>query len=330
MARTARRQIPAIVRDLINNSYRYPAHQALRLLEEAWFGIDNIASEQSNVYMHPAAEVSFPGADIKRSEIDKRGLVNLEMTFMGLYGVDSPLPPYIAKQALRDDEGAECLRDFLNILNRRLYILYYQVWKKYHVYVQLDSAVNPYMNYLKQLSAATLDDTDGREFAYCGLFGTRQRNAASLEAMLNDYLPNIPVRIRSFQPQQFRIENQLYLGGSIRFDNHPVLGERVTSVTNKIAIDLGWMPQTTLMAYYPGKKAGNALSHLVGRYVQDSLAVDFIFHIKPAPADMQRLGDANLCLGWQTWVGKGSHYCITLNRQRLDKARLATLKEKQQ
>ncbi|HLP40824.1 MAG TPA: type VI secretion system baseplate subunit TssG, partial [Fibrobacteria bacterium] len=65
-----------------------------------------------------------------------RGPLRMVVTFMGLYGVSSPLPSYFVDPiTLRKVEYFE-LKKFLDIFSHRIYSLYYRGWKKYRHFAQ--------------------------------------------------------------------------------------------------------------------------------------------------------------------------------------------------
>ena len=51
--------------------------------------------------------------------------------FMGLYGVESPLPTHYSDDIAQRREGVEATEDFLDIFNHRLIAQYYRIWRKY-------------------------------------------------------------------------------------------------------------------------------------------------------------------------------------------------------
>ncbi len=66
------------------------------------------------------------------------GPLRMVLTFMGLYGVSSPLPSYFVDPiTLKKIEYFE-LKKFLDIFSHRLYSLFYRSWKKYRHQVQFN------------------------------------------------------------------------------------------------------------------------------------------------------------------------------------------------
>lgn len=81
---------------------------------------------------HPGMD--FPASELKAVEYDeddesKPPLVRT--TFMGLYGVDSPLPTAYLDDITQRREGHEALQGFLDIFSHRILTQFYRIWRKY-------------------------------------------------------------------------------------------------------------------------------------------------------------------------------------------------------
>jgi type VI secretion system protein ImpH len=134
---------------LFDAGYQFDFFQALWLLEQ-WLGAgaDGDAFEvtprraRGRIQLHPRASSVFPAADVHRiaqhpasaspnGQPNTGPTVDVTLTFMGLYGVNAPLPPYFTEPIFRTPEDSEALRGFLDLLNHRIYTLFYRSWKKY-------------------------------------------------------------------------------------------------------------------------------------------------------------------------------------------------------
>ncbi|WP_142971661.1 type VI secretion system baseplate subunit TssG, partial [Enterobacter hormaechei] len=56
---------------------------------------------------------------------------SVRVTFMGLYGVESPLPTHYTDDIAQRREGHDATQDFLDIFSHRLITQYYRIWRKY-------------------------------------------------------------------------------------------------------------------------------------------------------------------------------------------------------
>lgn len=81
---------------------------------------------------HPG--MGFPASELKAVEYDEqddRKPPVVRTTFMGLYGVDSPLPTAYLDDITQRREGHEALQGFLDIFSHRILTQFYRIWRKY-------------------------------------------------------------------------------------------------------------------------------------------------------------------------------------------------------
>lgn len=87
------------------------------------------------VRFRPHPGMGFPAGEIKGISDPEPEHAHLpptvHITFMGLYGVESPLPTHYIDDIAQRREGHEAARDFLDIFNHRLITQYYRIWRKY-------------------------------------------------------------------------------------------------------------------------------------------------------------------------------------------------------
>lgn len=82
----------------------------------------------------PHSGMGFPVSELKAVEYHE-GDANrppvIRTTFMGMYGVDSPLPTAYLDDITQHREGHEALQDFLDIFSHRILTQFYRIWRKY-------------------------------------------------------------------------------------------------------------------------------------------------------------------------------------------------------
>src|SRR5690606_25594544 len=83
--------------------------------------------DKINLYSN--IKMGFPVNDIQVCPSLHDDSVDVNMTFFGLYGVSSVLPPFMNELAIKNSDQGENFKDFLNIFQKRLYRLKYEVWK---------------------------------------------------------------------------------------------------------------------------------------------------------------------------------------------------------
>lgn len=87
------------------------------------------------VRFRPHPGMGFPAGEIRGMsdpEAEHEHLPpSVNVNFMGLYGVESPLPAHYIDDIAQQREGWEATRNFLDIFNHRLIAQYYRIWRKY-------------------------------------------------------------------------------------------------------------------------------------------------------------------------------------------------------
>ena len=94
-------------------------------------GTLNPASDPVRFRPHPG--MGFPVSELKAVEYDEYhpdAPPTVRTTFMGLYGVDSPLPTAWLDDIARQREGHEAQEAFLDIFNHRILTQFYRIWRK--------------------------------------------------------------------------------------------------------------------------------------------------------------------------------------------------------
>ncbi|MRS16342.1 type VI secretion system baseplate subunit TssG [Enterobacteriaceae bacterium RIT691] len=86
------------------------------------------------IRFRPHPGMGFPVSELKVIEHDEQhpdARPTVRTTFMGLYGVDSPLPTGYIDDITQQREGHESLEAFLDIFNHRILTQFYRIWRKY-------------------------------------------------------------------------------------------------------------------------------------------------------------------------------------------------------
>ncbi len=274
-------------------------------------------------------------------------------TFMGLTGPSpSGVLPYHYTELLlrlaREAKGPEksALRDWLDLFNHRLISLFYRAWEKYRFYLpyergehtrpEPDPFTRCLLSYVglevpslrNRLRVSRLEVSDGQEqecilariddlslLHYSGLLAQRPRNAAALQALLQDYF-QLPVCIEQFRGQWLVLDpsNQSRMEGASGknvLGVNLVAGERVWEVQSKFRVRLGPLRYGQFLSFLPDRapepqrKAFFLLVHLVRLYVgpEFDFDVQLILRKEDVPACQLDGGDAlGPRLGWNTWV----------------------------
>ncbi|MFX0209887.1 MAG: type VI secretion system baseplate subunit TssG, partial [Candidatus Hodarchaeota archaeon] len=144
MASEIGKSFARLIKDLETNAPGYNVFYAIYLAEilskEIHPDRDISKLDQKGLEFRPYEYYVFPSKDICSFDC-KDGIMTFVLSFLGLYGVDSPLPrcyhEEVAVQQSIQGPGNVPIQNFLDIFNTRFYWLYYQAWKKYRYYLQL-------------------------------------------------------------------------------------------------------------------------------------------------------------------------------------------------
>ncbi len=283
----------------LTNVQRYQFVELLRQLENN--------GELAQWKLLPDPKLSFPAADIRQAHD-----FVLRLAFMGLYGVDSPLPHYFLHEAVRQEDSALCLQAFLDIFNHRLYTLFYLAWKKSQPVISLEQHKNDYLRHLMALSGNALTLDDQHAFALAGLFGNKTPNALALQGMIQHFLFGLPVKINQFIPRWLKISSLSILGNSMALGIDTLMGEQVVDLSSQIRIDIGPMDFADVLTLLPGEPKACALQNLIERYLDISVRFSLRFIVRAPANKIFALGKDAIQLGWLSWVGEMREeiYCI--------------------
>lgn len=301
---------------IIENPYPYQFQQLVRVLE------NNAVDVARDVEFQSHNQVTFPGSDFAKVTHDGKKW-QLKMNFMGLYGVDSPLPHYLNSLSLPDTEKAEALRGLLNIILQQTYRLYYQVWKKHRMYVQLHKPEHDYLRYLRAFSGATLTTNDKKEYSQALLLGARHHNAAALTTGIKSLLKvvhqswintnldervshnELTVSIKQFQPSVVIMKQYAALGLSrLQLSDNMLLGERVIVRNRFINIDIQTVHWSFAEKFWPLQQFARQLHAYIKRFLKNNLRYALAIRVNALSKPLISLGSASAALGWSTWLGE--------------------------
>jgi type VI secretion system protein ImpH len=310
MADLAKR--PGVIKRLSTDGFLFNFFQALSLLEEK-FRKDGSKDplEAGSVRCIPDTSLAFPASDIQRIR-EKRGTVELVLSFMGLIGVSSPLPIYFSEYVSRFEENALPLIDFLNIFNNRFYILFYRSWKKYRFVRALSAGKSdPFVRRIAFMSGLNPDLLTIKEnfklLAYCGFFATKCRGKSALMTMLSDFYGGLPVAIKEYSPRWVVIHNPPKIGLDSRLGVSSVLGTTKWDVAGKFRVSVGPLPRETFETFLPGSDNIKKMKDLVRCFLSDPLDFDIEVRLQSRELVPVILGKDNTRLGETSSLGISSN-----------------------
>jgi type VI secretion system protein ImpH len=317
MAEETGQEDPGTLRDLLEQGARLSFFQALLLFERLGgvpLGAEGPAHRE-RIRVRPSVSLAFPPSDVESVEQLDDERVQVTATFLGLYGVDSPLPNIYSEHIAQnvDEPGGARVRDFLDVFHHRLYSLLFRVWKKSRPVSRplvSDSAgrgVDPlYDRLLALIGYSSQLGLGGRRrprLSEVRMRVLRPRTAVGLEALLRHRL-GYRCDVEQLEPRSVMIPaNQLTrlgqrgceLGASL------VVGRRVTDC-NKIALHVEAASFAMFEDLTPEGADREQLDDAVRGYLKDPMAYDIEVklaseHVPPWP-----LGERGT-LGRSVWLG---------------------------
>lgn len=232
---------------LLRKPWEFEFFQAVWLLERSGAEAEPVGHRgpvrQELLRFRPSVSLGFPATDVSRLTAvhdpdTGRRFYRMEVTFLGLYGVATPLPLHYAIGVLREAEPIGALntpagrdtdpqataqpvsrsphpaeaaestptRDFLDILHHRLIGLFYRSWAKYRYHATFGTDQHDDMTgnlrwligHSPQWSRTTLGVDPVRMIRYAGFLTQHPRSAVSVEQLLGDYWEGIPVEVSPF------------------------------------------------------------------------------------------------------------------------------------
>jgi len=255
----------------------------------------------------PASESGGPAAL-------EAGRFRITATFLGLYGVDSPLPSHWSEEILHEQILDTTVRDFLDIFHHRIYSIFYRIWTKYRYPVQYrleggDRFSRRFLS-LIGLESPEVERAAGlpamRLLRYAGLLVQRPRSAAGLEAFLADWFSLPGVSVIPCTGRWVRVDpaelSRLGRASSMLGESLS-LGSRVYDVGGQFRITLGPLDFPTWRRFLPGGDAHAEIRSLVRFFVTDHLDTELELRLSGSevppltldPEDPPRLG-------WTTWL----------------------------
>jgi type VI secretion system protein ImpH len=284
----------------------YGFFQAVRLLKL----LDDV-----RVDYRPFLGLSFPGTDIASIELMGPKHVRITASFLGLYGVTSPLPTFYTEDLLAEyRDGGKACREFLDMLTNRLYDLFYQAWLKHQLPFKLYEAHSEtYQRYLYAFAGlaepkvrAQIRDNH-RILRYLGIFNQQRKTLSDLTTLLRDYFKNKYIEIQPcvlyFQP--IAADQLTRLGQACSsLGESAILGARVADRSGTIRIELSQLNDAAFRGFAPGSVQAEQLKNLLKFYLRQPLRVLLRLNIKPEALASARLTDGKWnSLGFDTWVG---------------------------
>lgn len=276
--------------------------QALRLLERSHADTPELPPFEQDVLIRPHLSLAFPAADItdvQTPPVDRPApppAWRLTTTLLGLYGTMGPLPTFYTEELLEEARNDESLsRDFLDILNNRLYHLLYAAERQNRLPRRLvENRDRQAAHLLYCLMSRPDHGSDMPPVAMAELLVGRHRSALRLQRSLNALLRRADVRVEECVERRVPIAvSQRCRPGMVNavLGEDAVIGSKLRDSTGLFRIHLTAVRAEDVNDFLPGGRSCRRILDHVREYVRHSLECELVLHPAAAPAEPARLGE---------------------------------------
>ncbi|KQN53461.1 type VI secretion system baseplate subunit TssG [Erwinia sp. Leaf53] len=253
---------------LSRNIWRVNFYRFCQLLEQAEPGAPLLGATShpgtDQVRFRPWPGMGFPVSELKQVETDDERpdlAPTVRTTFLGMYGVDSPLPgPYLDDIA-QGREGYEATTAFLDIFSHRITTQYYRIWRKYAYPATFEAggrdATSQCLLGLVGLgipgTAEHVHTPSSRFLALLGTMRLPTRGAEGIRALVSLLAANTRAIVTPHDPVKIPIERRAGLapGRRVPLSQRATLGRTAQEAGSRVLLRLetedpqeaaGWLP----------------------------------------------------------------------------------------
>ena len=309
----------SVSRGVTSEGHLFDFFQAVRLLEiigqaEVSVG-EGFEPAKEKVRFKSNPGLGFPASDIQRIEAAEDGLPAIvEVNFLGLTGVQGPLPRSFAEEILtRKKYRDHAAADFLDIFNHRLVSLLYRARKRFKLSLHWGP---PETSRIAQVFFAFIGlHTPGLRgrmrvrdrslLGYAGLLARQARTMVGLRQIVAHYF-GVAVELRPLQGKWHRLSEDQWTrigtsGSQQVLGQTAVLGTRCWDQTAGVELGIGPLDFSHFRQLLPIGRAFEALQTLIRFYTHGEFDFSSELTLEAKEVPELRLGRGSR-LGWTTWL----------------------------
>lgn len=273
------------------------------------------------------ANIAFPTRDVISIEKNTAGQFELEVSFLGLHGSQSPLPGYYLDDfAWEDTQQILGVTDYLNVFNHRLIALLHRIWRKYRYYICFENeGVDSFSRYMFSLVGLGNGVNRGRVrinhskmLAYAGLLASPSRSPDVISSLISHCFDLEKVNVVGWETRRIPIpeaqQNRLgvisYQQGKksrprMLLGENFSLGSHIHDCNGKCTIEIDELSLERYMSFLPNGSDFLPLVAFVSYIFHEQLAWDLRLCIAEQQAEGICLGlKKHNQLGWQSFLGQ--------------------------
>lgn len=272
--------------------------------------------ESLDLHIHHTSALGFAGAEVTAIDLSPdRAHATITTALLGLCGVDTPLPSYLADEADRDDEPGAAIRGLLDVVHHRLYTLLLRGLRELDVPAGLrPDARDPWsrraLALLGQSDDPALPPSLLRRLLPAFATGVRSPAllAAALRIALADHLGTAAIRIEPWTGGWTPIapDQWTHLGESTAvLGDTAVLGTEVFDPAGAARIVLDPLAGAQARAFAPGGPAHAIAAAVCARFTPTPLSLELALDIEDLSYPPSALGERRL--GEDLWLWSSDH-----------------------
>lgn len=318
MSETASDDLEYLEADILENASAYSFRQLVRLLRgRLRRDVDDGAGKAAAVRIRPELSLELPRYEVASVE-RKDDHYEVVTTFLGLYGVSSPLPAFYTEELIEAaQEDRTTAQALLDVIHQHLFELYIAGKEKQRA---LDAVVERsdvrFRDALRSLVGLrdaeirrALPDPD-RMLRYIALLGRQQRSAEGLRTLLADALGDMPVTIDQCVERRVRIPvaSRVLLGQqSHALGRDTVIGMNVRDRMGRFRVCIGPLDEERFHSLINRHNHWRWLVGLIRFYLNTPLQCELELTLEEGAGGTTVIGEPSLSqLGTTTWLFSGS------------------------
>ncbi|NWN90186.1 type VI secretion system baseplate subunit TssG [Marinobacter adhaerens] len=304
---------------VLGNARRYSFFQLVDLIHrhhgDDLEGDRDSQACQERIRFSSSAGLGFPGSDVVSalSPEHEHGSYQMEVSFLGLHGSQSPLPGYYLEDlAWEAGQDLGVRRHFLDFFNHRLVTLFHRSWRKYRYYVRFrPGAADGFSDLvyaLIGLGDSRLRDATpvnwSKMLAYSGLMAGRSRSPEVVSGIVAHCFDLEDVSIEQWVLRKVAIgeEQQTRLGrNNATLGNDTLVGSQVRDRSGKFILRIRNLSRQRFADFLPNGQDHQRLVKLVEFVTREQLAYDLELQMRSQDIRPMQLG-AEVRLGWNSFV----------------------------
>lgn len=308
----------------------YSFYQLVELLNKLNRDEDDTQLTQKSqelIQFRSHASIAFPTRDVISLQQLASGEFDVEVSFLGLHGSQSPLPGYYLDLfAWEDAQQTYQLTDYLNLFNHRLVTLLHRIWRKYRYYICFEEgghdAFSRYMFSLvglgNEINRGMVNINHSKMLAYAGLLASPSRSPDVICSLISHCFDLEKVDLIGWEARKVAIapsqQNRLgviahHAGQKSRprmlLGENFSLGAYIDDCNGKYTIVISELSLERYLAFLPNGEDYLPLITFVSYIMHEQLAWDLTLSIADEQACGMVLGKKqHNSLGWQSFLGK--------------------------